>query len=71
MTKVGDWPLWPQIVVSVPNAVGLMWGLLWTPKTQKGLNCVCAFLAYIILFQVLFVWQPTLNAKDAQVNFPA
>ena len=24
------------------NAVGLVWAGVWTPKTQKGLNCVHA-----------------------------
>jgi len=61
MTKFRDWPLWVQILVGVPNAVGLAWAFWWTPKTQKGLNCVYAFLVYIFLFQLLFVWQSPLG----------
>lgn len=61
MTKAQDWPFWLQIVVGIPNAVGLVWAGAWTPKTQKGLNCVYAFLAYIWLFLVLFVWQSVLG----------
>ncbi len=61
MTKAANWPLWLQIIVGVPNAIGLVWALLWTPKTQKGLNYVYAFLAYIFLFQILFVWQSPLG----------
>ena len=61
MTKAQDWPLWLQIIVGVPNAVGLVWALVWTPKTQRGLNCLYAFLAYIFLFQILFVWQSVLG----------
>ncbi len=61
MTKAKDWPMWLQIALGVPNAVGLVWAFLWTPKTQKGLICVYAFLAYIFLFQILFVWQSPLG----------
>ncbi len=65
MAKAEDWPMWLQIVVGVPNAVGLVWALLWTPKTQKGLICVYAFLAYIFLFQIIFVWQSPLGYSVA------
>lgn len=53
--------MWLQTVVGVPNAVGLVRAFLWTPKTQKGLISVYVFLAYIFLFQILFVWQSTLG----------
>jgi len=65
MTKFEGWPTWLQSVVGVPNAVGLVWVFLWTPKTQKGLICVYAFLAYIFLFQILFVWQSPLGYSVA------
>ena len=61
MTRAQDWPLWLQIVVGIPNAVGLAWAFLWSPKTEKGLICVYAFIAYIFLFQLLFVWQSALG----------
>ena len=61
MTKAQDWPFWLQLVVGIPNAVGLVWAGVWTPKTQIGLNCVYAFLAYMGLFFVLFVWQSVLG----------
>jgi len=61
MTKAQDWPLWLQMIVGIPNAVGLVWAGLWTPKTQKGLICLSAFIAYIFLFQLLFVWQSALG----------
>jgi len=61
MTKAQDWPLWLQIIVGIPNAVGLVWAFLWTPKTEKGLVCLYAFIAYIFLFQLLFVWQSELG----------
>lgn len=34
ITNAEDWPLWLQIVVGVPNAVGLVWARIWIPKTQ-------------------------------------
>jgi len=61
MTKAQDWPLWLQMIVGIPNAVGLISAFLWTPKTQQGLICVYAFIAYILLFQLLFVWQSALG----------
>ena len=67
MTRAQDWPLWLQIVAGIPNAAGLVWALVWTPKTQKGLNCVYAFLAYIWLFQILFVWQSVVGYLAAGV----
>lgn len=53
--------MWLQIVVGVPNAIGLTWAMLWTPKTDKSQICQCAFLLYIYLFLVLFVWQSLLG----------
>jgi hypothetical protein len=35
--------------------------MVWTPKTEKGLVCLYAFLVYIFLFLVLFVWQSLLG----------
>jgi hypothetical protein len=61
MTKAKDSPFWLQLIVGIPNAVGLAWAFLWTPKTEKGLICVYAFIAYIFLFQLLFVWQSALG----------
>jgi hypothetical protein len=61
MTKAEDWPMWLQIIVGIPNAVGLTWAIAWTPKTEKGLVCLYAFLAYIFLFLVLFIWQSLLG----------
>lgn len=57
VTKAEDWPMWLQIAVGIPNAIGLTWALVWTPKTEKGLTCLYAFLVYIFLFLALFVWQ--------------
>ena len=57
VTKAEDWPMWLQIAVGIPNAIGLTWALGWTPKTEKGLSCLYAFLVYMFLFLALFVWQ--------------
>ena len=61
MTKAEDWPMWVQIIVGIPNAIGLTWAMVWTPKTEKGLIPLYAFLVYIFLFLVLFVWQSLLG----------
>jgi len=61
MTKAEYWPMWLQIIVGIPNAIGLTWAMVWTPKTEKGLICLCAFLVYISLFLILFVWQSLLG----------
>ena len=61
LTKAEDWPMWLQIAVGVPNAIGLTLAWVWNPKTEKGLICQFAFLVYIFLFVVLFVWQSLLG----------
>ena len=67
MTKFEDWPLWLQLPLGVANAVGLVWAVVWTPKTQKGLNWVYAFLAYVFLFQLIFVWRSAIAYLVAAV----
>ena len=61
MKKVDEWPLWLQVLVGIPNAVGLTWALVYTPKTQKGLRIVYGFMCYMFLFFVFFVWQSFLG----------
>ncbi len=56
MTKLGQWPLWLQLLVGLPHAALLLASVwLWWPKSGKGwLRFVCA-IAYLWMFYLVFV----------------
>ncbi|MBZ5628139.1 MAG: hypothetical protein LAO06_04650 [Acidobacteriia bacterium] len=48
MTRIASWPLWLQLLFSVPHIIVAVALIVWTPKSSKARRLAAIFFVYMM-----------------------